>query len=140
MNFSKSTKAVSALSYGSGSADRTGPTIDTLGFDGCAFVVHFAAVDNSLTESLKVEGSHDGQSWEPLSGVSQTVAGTDDNKLRMLDVYQPNHRYLHLLVDKDTSNTTAESAVAYLYDPREEPVTQSDEVVAATFHQSPAAA
>lgn len=119
--FGKEVRKVPILTYASGTADRVSSVIDTKGFDAVGIAVHFgtiaagAVTDIYLQEADAASDSTTLTSGADLAGTSQTIAATDDNKLKWIDVVRPLKRYLQLVVNKDATNACAESAVAYLY-------------------------
>jgi hypothetical protein len=129
-NFAQDVKIVPILSYADANADRTSEVIDTAGFGRYCVVVHFAAVHNSVTEDIYLTSSDVADDENTLnSGAnvansSQTVAGTDDNKAKYID-FIPEKRYYQLVVNKDATNASAESAMAYLYHAKTKDVTQA---------------
>jgi len=104
----------------------TGSTIDTNGFTGVLFLVHFGTIVSGAATSLKVEHSDnsDMSSNADITGTSQTVADTDDNKVFYVDINRPVKRYVRLLVSRATQNSTV-SAVAIPYGPNDAPFTQT---------------
>lgn len=128
-------KLTPALAYASGTADREGAILDMAGYDGVLMVVHWSAIHNSATLSIKAQQGAEvgGGDMADLAGTSQTIAGTYDDKVSFIDVYQPRERYVRLYVDKDTSNAVAESAMYYQYKARTQPVTQDASVAGEQF-------
>ena len=129
--FAEDVKVVPILSYANANSDRTSEVIDTAGYGGCFVVVHFAAVNDSVTEDIYLASSDAVTDENTLSSganvasSSQTVTGTTaDNTVQYID-FIPEKRYYQLVVNKDASNASAESAVAYLYNAKSRPVTQS---------------
>lgn len=140
MNFSKSNKAVPTLAHATGSADRNGTIIDSKGFHGVAFAIHFGTIAAGAVTSIKAQGGHlaDMSDAVDLVGTAQVVADDDDFKVFIADVAHTQYRYLRLVVDKDAANDTTEAAIAYLYNADKEPVEQPSDV-AVEFHHAPAA-
>ena len=140
MNFSKANKAVPVLAHATDNADRNGTTIDTQGFYGVSFAVHFGAITTGAVTSLKVQGGQQSDMSDAvdLEGTGQAVADSDDFKVFIIDMAHSRYRYLRLVVDKDATNDTTEAAVAYLHNADKEPVTQPSDVTA-KFHHAPAA-
>ncbi len=105
-------------------------------------LVHFAAVAAGATTSIKAQygTESDGSDMTDVAGSSVSVADTDDDTLKFVEIYQPRYpyRYCRVVVDKDAANNTAESAVYLVHRPKEAPVTQPATVVGER-HQSPAA-
>ena len=130
--FSKDVKVVPILSYASGTADRVASVIDMLGYDAVFIAVHHAAIGASATYKVFLQHADAASDATTLTngadvaGTEQTIAHTDDNKLTWLEVINPTKRFYQLNVDNDTTNTTAQSAVAYLYRTRDSgPVTHA---------------
>ncbi|NCC41904.1 MAG: hypothetical protein EOM21_21340 [Gammaproteobacteria bacterium] len=119
-------KITTALDYVSDTADRDGATLDMQGFDGVLMIVKTAAIHNSATYKIKAQQGKlaNATDMADLEGTLQTIAGDDDNEIYYIDLFQPQERYVRLVVDKDTTNACAESAVYVQYKARHEPVTQ----------------
>lgn len=132
---------VSALDYVSGTADREGAILDMLGFRGVLMVVKFAVIASSAVTSIKAQQDTDvaGGTMADLLGTAQTVAADDDNQIFIIDLYEPVKRYVRLVIDKDASNATAESAYYIQYGAQQRPatVTVADKVTYER-HVSPA--
>ncbi len=139
MNFSKAIKMQPVLDYASAASSRNSDIVDTLGFDGVCFVVHLAAIASGGTNSLKVQQGADSALGDAadLLGTSVTIADDDDNEVKFIDVPCPRERYLRLVVTKDSSHACAESAIAYLYNAKNQPVTHATDV-AGEIHHAPA--
>lgn len=120
------------LSYASGTADRTSDIIDTAGYNGAMFVVHFAAIATGATTSVKVHQSAASNMASSTLLKTVSVADDDDNQLFVVEIHKPTQRYLQLTIDKDTSNATAESAVCYMTGARYKPVTQPSDTTVGT--------
>lgn len=106
-----------ALDYVSGTATRNGAALDMLGFQGVLMVVKFAAIADPATCSIKAQqdtASGMGTAAD-LAGTGQTVGGTTDNQIYIIDLYQPVKRYVRLVVVKDATNAVAESAIYIQY-------------------------
>lgn len=136
MNFSKAIKVQPVLDYASGTATRNSDAVDTRGFRGVTFVVHYAAIAAGAATTVKLQGATTSNFATPIDliGTSITVADDDDNEVRVLELYAPIHRYIRVVVVKDASNAVAESAVAYLYDADEEPVAHAVDAIAEFHH------
>lgn len=117
-NLAPNTKTTEALDYASAATDRNGAILDMAGFGGVLTMVHFAAIAAGAVTSIKVQqgAESDGSDMADLAGTGMTIADTDDNKVFRLDV-RPRERYVRVVVDKDGTNATAESATYTQYDP-----------------------
>lgn len=124
-------KIVNLLAYANANSDRTSEVIDTRGFGRVCVLVLFDAINNSVTEDIYLTSSDVADDENTLnSGAnvatsSQTVAGTDDNKIRYID-FIPEKRYYQLVVNKDATNPSAEMACAILYHAKDRNVTHGD--------------
>lgn len=126
--FGENVKIVPILAYASGTADRNSEVIDTNGAGRCCIVLHVHAVaagavtstflasaDAASDENTLTSGSN-------VAGSSQTIADDDDGGVFYFD-FEPEHRFVQLTMNKDATNATAESAVVYLYQADDVPVT-----------------
>jgi len=74
-----------------------------------------------------------------LLGTAMAVADDDDDQLFIIDLYEPTERYVRLVVDKDASNTTVETATYIQYGARNRPTTPTvTDKVTYERHESPA--
>ncbi len=141
MNFTKENKVTTALDYASGSADRNGAILDMQGYEGVAIVVKFATIATGAVTSIKAQqgAASNLSDAADLAGTAQTVADDDDNQIFMIDIFRPAERYIRLVVDKDASNATGESAIYIQYGPRKQPVVNAvADAVSVELHVSPA--
>lgn len=129
-SFAKDVKIVPILSYASANSDRTSEVIDTLGFDKCTIVVHFATIaTNAVTQMYLAHADAASDQNTLTSGANvatsaQSIADNDDNNVKYME-FIPTKRYYQLTMDKDATNACAESAIAYLYRAEKVPVTQA---------------
>ena len=123
--FSKDVKIVPILTYASGTADRTAAVIDTAGYDAFFIALHHTAIAAGATYKAFLQHADAASNSTTLtSGADvatseQTFADTDDNKVSWFEVINPTKRFYQLNIDNDTTNATAQSAIAYLYRTRE---------------------
>ncbi len=140
-NLSKNAKVSSALDYAEAATDRNGATLDMQGWDGVLMIVKFAAIAASAVTKIKAQQGEasDMSDAADLAGTGIDVADDDDNQIFMIDIYRPRERYVRLVVDKDTSHNTAESAIYIQYKGRKGPVDNNvANLVTAETHISPA--
>jgi hypothetical protein len=139
MSFSDNNKLFIASTTTAGAAGTTLITsgaVDTAGFGGCCFIVPLGALVTNAVTSLKVQQSSDDAAtddYTDVTGTAQTIADTDDDKLKYVDVVRPGKRYLKLLVSRGTQNATIGGIVAVLYNSRSRPVTHGTGVAGETF-------
>lgn len=141
MNLSENVKVTTALDYASGSADRNGTTLDMQGYEGVLMIVKLAAIATGAVTSIKAQqGADSGLSdAADLAGTGQTVADDDDNQIFVIDLFQPQERYVRVVIDKDATNAVAESAVYVQYGTRKLPIDNNvANAVTTEKHISPA--
>lgn len=122
-----------------GAADVTSEAVDTQGYEGVRFMIGFGAIVGGAATSIKarqgaVANMSDGAD---LAGTAQTVADTDDNKVRIVDIFRPQERYVDLKTLRATQNSTIDFLIAELYGVRKAPVTQDATVAGSELHASP---
>lgn len=102
-----------------GTSAITSSAVDTAGFDGCLFIVPLGTIVSGAVTSLKVQQCDTtGGSYADLTGSSQTIADTDDDKLLYVDVVRPQEQFLKLVVSRATQNATIGGIIAILYQKR----------------------
>ena len=97
------------------------------GFDGVCFIVPLGAIVSGAATSMKLQQSSDDaatDAYSDVEGTSITIADTDDDKLKYLDVYRPGKRYLKLVVSRATQNATIGGILAVQYKARTKSPTQ----------------
>lgn len=142
MNFSKEIKisqAVTVTNGAAGTTDITGVVLDMSGFDGVLMEATFGAIVSGAVTSIKAQqgDASDGSDMADLTGTSQTVADTDDEKTLYIDLYRPTKRYVRLYVDRGTQNATV-VARYFQYGAAKVPVSHGSNVSGETW-VSPAA-
>ena len=138
---SKDVKVSSALDYASGTADRNGATLDMSGYEGVLMIVKFAAVATGATVSIKAQqgAASNLSDAADLTGTGITVADDDDNQIFMIDVFQPQERYVRVVVDNDATNATAQSAIYVRYGARSMPQSNNvTDAITTEVHIGPA--
>jgi len=107
--------------------------VDTKGFGGCLFLADFGAIVATAVTSVEVHQSKDdgaSDAYTALLSSKVSLADTDDNKSVWLDVTIPHERYLKLIVNRGTANSTLDGITAILYDPTSAPTTHDAATVA----------
>lgn len=126
----KDCKIMTALDYASAAASRNGATIDTLGFNSIAYIVKLAAISDSAVSSFKAQHGEasNASDMADVEASSISIAGTDDNKIKVHDCGRVTKRYHRCVITKDGTNACAETVIAILYNSDKQPVTQPSEV------------
>ena len=116
-------KVTSALDYASGSADRNGAALDMTGYEGVLMVVKFATIATGAVTAVKAQQDTVSTFAAAafIEGAAIDVADDDDNQIFILDVKHPGDEFVRLVIDKDATNATAESAVYIQYGPSYKP-------------------
>ena len=89
--------------------------VDTKGFRGCMFVVHWGAIVAGGVQSIEAHQSSDDGSadaYTALAGSKVTVGDDADNKLTWIDVHEPRERFLKCVVNRATQNSAIDSITA----------------------------
>lgn len=98
------------------SADLTGSTIDTAGYDGCEFTAIIGDAAGSATSTLAIYTSASTTGLVAISGATAVTTGGADNKLLVVDICKPRKRYLQPRLDlSTTADTLIGGVVARLY-------------------------
>lgn len=123
-------------------ADRSGEVIDMDGWRGVLMCVKFGTIAAGAVTSIKAQqDSASAFNVDPkdLEGTAIAVAADDGDQMFILDIYEPTDRYVRVVVDKDGTNATQETAWYVRYGARFRPTanTVADEVTYER-HQSPA--
>ena len=130
--FSEQVRILPCLSYASGTADVKSKVIDMKGYDSVLIVVHLATIAAGAVTSLFVQEADAASdadtltSGADLAGSAQTIAADDDDEVKYVDIVKPLKRFLQLTIDKDAANAVGASAVAYLYNAEESPVSHAE--------------
>jgi len=125
-----------------GTSDVNSGSVDTLGYEGVAFVMSVGVIASSGAVSVKVQQSSDDGAVDTYADVTGTAQGatadTDDNKLILIDIYRPKERYLRVATTRgDGGNSTIDGLIALLYRPINGAVTQGATVYGLETHNSP---
>lgn len=121
-NFTKLSRAMNAVA--AGTTVQTSSAIDTAGFEGVRFIVSLGASVATAVGQIKAsQGLTSGGAFNDIAGSLGTAftPTTDDNKVWVLDIYRPTKRFVKCIVNRATANTTIDSVMAELYEPRNIP-------------------
>ena len=137
---SENVKLSLAASYAAGTSDVNGATLDMQGYDGVLVICTLAAIAAGATTDLRMQGGDesDASDMADLTGTAGTIADSDDDTVRYIDLYQPQSRYVRCVLNKDASNSVAASIVYLQYRSKTGPITQPSGV-SGEAHASPAA-
>lgn len=105
-----------------GTSTITSSAVNMAGWDGCLFIVPLGTIVSGAVTSIKVQQSSDDgavDTYDDLTGSSQTIADTDDDKLVYVDMKQPVKQYLKLVVSRATQNATIGGIIAIQYNKRQ---------------------
>ena len=119
--------------------DVTSDIIDMAGYDGVLFLVIWGAITDG-TPKVKAQQDSDSAmgAAADLTGTSVAIADTDDNKMAILDILQPQERYVRCVVTRGGSTGAVVDAIlAIQYNAHAEPVTQSGDVAGHEKHVTP---
>lgn len=142
MNLSKNVKItqISGVADGAAAAtDLTSDIIDMSGFEGVMFIIPFGPIVAGAVTAIRAQqGAASNMSdAADLEGTGQTIADTDDEKTFVIDIRNPEERYLRVVVDRATQNATVGAIIAIQYGAAKTPTTAGTDVTIET-HASPA--
>lgn len=107
-----------------GTSVQTSTAVDMAGYQGVRFIVSLGVGSASSVGQIKASDCDtSGGSYNDIAGSLGTAftPTTDDNKIWVLDIYRPTHRFVKCIVNRATGNTVIDGVVAELYDPRNLP-------------------
>ncbi len=110
----------------SGTTLITSAAVDTAGYRSCTFIVPLGTIAGTAVTSIKVQQSSDdgaSDTYDDIATSNQTIADTDDDKLRYVDIENLQKRYLKLLVTRGTAAATIGGILVFLGRSRSRPVT-----------------
>ena len=140
INGNKVIRHSNAVAAGSTDITPTG-SIDTKGCRRATFIAELGAIISGAVTGVRVQQSDDNavaDDYTDLTGTALAVADDDDNGVAIVEILEPQKRYLKMIVDRATQNATLEGITVILSEPDSEPVTQDATVLGSEFHQSPA--
>ena len=118
-------KAKQAISPQSGNnTTLNGAVIDTAGYEGVSFLCAVGAQDAIVTFKVQTGAQADGSDMADVTGLSQAFAATDDNKVTVLDLKQPQKRYARPVAVLANGTAQLVEATALLYGGKQIPETQ----------------
>ena len=132
--------AMDAVAAGTGDT-QVGNTIDTDGFDNCAFIAIVGTVTATGTAQLKAGGgaASNGSDKSDIAGSAGGGATlTASNTMALLDIIKPQQRYLTPEIVRATANVVINGVVAVLYNGRTRPVVEDASLAQVTALVSPA--
>ena len=136
----KFTRVKNAVAGGFGDTITTN-SIDMKGYSAVTFVVALGACADTSAGIIKAQQSGDDgavDTFADLLGTGIVCDTTSDNKLVLLEITDPQERYIRVAVARATANIVIDSIVAIQTTAGVEPVTQSATVLASELHASPA--
>ena len=121
-----------------GTSDLEAEAADCVDFLAVVAMVHMGVIAAGAVTSVKWQGSDDATTWADLAGTDESVADTDDNKMLVMELDRPRHRYNRIVISRATANATVRSAIYIKRLPRNA-LTSMDpaDVIVRTIHSSP---
>ena len=92
--------------------------VDMSGWDGVCFVFGFGTLTSGAVTGIRAQSSEDdgvADTYADIAGSAQTVADTESNKLRYMDILRPPERYVKPYVDRATQNAVLDFIIAIRY-------------------------
>ena len=103
--------AVASSSRAAGTSDLNGASFDCQKYRSLATIIEWDAIAATAETSAYLQGSDDDTTWKNLAGTKVDVAADDDNKITVIGLEQPVHRYNRVVVDRGTANAALHTAL-----------------------------
>ena len=117
-------------------------SVDMRGFSGLTLLVSAAAITSGALTVVKLHQSDDDGStdaYSDIEGSALSIADDSDGKLTVVEMVDPQKRYVKPVITRGTQNAAFEAVLAVQTGPKTAPVTQSTSHVAASeLHHAPA--
>lgn len=122
-----------------GATDITDATVvDTANRESALFIIPVGAVTDSTASSVEIHGSDASGSGFALmeddegNECKYTIQNADDNKVILIEVFRPRHRYLRPVFKRATQNVVVDGIMVALSGLRSEPVSATPPATVAT--------
>lgn len=142
LNLSRGVKITRVMnSQAAATTDVNSSTIDMANWEGVVFIAAVGALTATQVTQIKAQQGQlaDASDMADLAGSNTgPFADADGNKMLVLDLYQPQERYVRCVVDRGTANAVVDGVIAIQYGSRKAPTTHDTSVKATKFLQSPA--
>lgn len=122
---SKPMSAITPTAGAAGTSAINGSIIDMQDYDGVLFMLMLGAIVAGAVTSVKLQHGDVANLSDAADvlGSSQTIADTEDDTVRYLEMVKPSKRYCRIVVSRATQNATV-AAVALPFHKKESPVSQ----------------
>lgn len=114
--------------------------VDMKRFRSVAFLLAMGSITGGAATSAKLQASEDNgvaDGWSDLEGTSITIADDDDDQLFILEIDNPQKRYVRVYISRATQDSVVDGVIAVQFNADDEPVTQSDSVADSEYHHAP---
>jgi len=131
--------AITPTAGAAGTDDIEGSVLDMQNWNGVVAVLRMGAITGSAVTSVKWQqgAESDGSDMADLEGTGITIADSDDDEIFLLELTNPQERYVQLYVDRGTQNAVVAGAEYCTFRGRTGPITQPTGTTAET-HNAPA--
>ena len=115
-----------------GTTSETSDVVDMQNYEGVLFVAEFGTLTADQTTALNAQQSPSSDSgFGDLAGTTtDPLDDDDDNKLLVLDIKNPQQRYVRCVVTRGTADAVIDGVIAIQYGPRKKPVAKHSTVAA----------
>lgn len=116
-------------SVAGGQTEVDSSVVDRAGFEGVMFLIQHGTSTSGTSIACKAQScASDGSSPVDLTGTTLTATHADDGKQSIIDIAEPQSRYLRCVVTPSTQNAAVDSIIALLYRGRRLPITDDASV------------
>ena len=119
--------AITASEGAAATTDLNGAIVDMSGYNGLQAIVTFGAITSGAVTSIRMEVGDNASLTDAadVSGLTVTVADTDDAGVFVLDLVKPGKRYARVVIDRATQNAVIEQGTYIQYGAKDQPVTNA---------------
>jgi len=118
-----------------------GSSVDMQGFEAVTFYVLIGSITSSGTVDVKAQQSNDdgnSDAFADLEGTKISYADDDDNQVAVLEVVNPQERYVRPVVVRGTADSVIDGIIAVQTGAKVAPVTHdATTVVGSEVHHAP---
>ena len=132
-------QAITVTNGAAGTSDVNGATFDMQGFESITIIVVMGAITSGAVTSVKAQqgAQSDASDMADLLGSAQTIADDDDEDTYVIDIIQPQERYVRVVVDRATQNAVISSGIYIATGSRKQPTAHGSTINVET-HVQPA--
>ena len=123
-------EAITTTNGAAGSTDINGATVNMKGYEGIVAHVKFGTIGNNAVTKVKMQESTiatgANSDWTDIEGAELTVAATDDDTYKSIEVANVRKHHARVVVERATANATVLAAFYQKCNPSFAPTQHSE--------------